>query len=242
MSDKEFDKQFRGKFEDFEITPSPMVWETINKNLPGTKKKPFPSFQLAAASVATLVAVGLWLTPGKEPLKLYGKAKIEETTVPAKIERHSYSEALRVSEIEIEEPIRKEPTLARARLSQKAKVWKDEQPQGRVSADENKPVPVPDAPLLTERVDTNEKLQDRSLSVTYSSKKAQQEILALHEETDSTADKSRHRIKSFGDLVNFVVARVDKRRNKIIEFSKDDEGEEISGLNLGVLQYKTRAN
>ena len=239
MSDKEFDKQFKGKFEDFEITPSPMVWEAINKNLPGTKKKTFPSFQLAAASVAAIVAVGLWLTPDKEPLKLYGKAKIEETTIPA-IENHSYSEASSVPEVEIEEPVRNEPKSARTHFSTKAKVWKEEQPQELVSTDEDKPVPVQDVNQSTERI--SEKLSDKSISETFSSKNTQQEVLALHEETDSTTDKSRHRIKSFGDLVNFVVARVDKRRNKIIEFSKDDEGEEISGLNLGVLQYKTRAN
>jgi hypothetical protein len=51
--------------------------------------------------------------------------------------------------------------------------------------------------------------------------------------------KTRHRIKSFGDLVNVVVAKVDKRKDKIIEFT-DTDGDEstITGINLGFVSIK----
>jgi pectate lyase len=47
------------------------------------------------------------------------------------------------------------------------------------------------------------------------------------------------KIKSVGDLVNFVVAKVDKREEKIIKVSKTDEGDnQITGINLGLFKFR----
>jgi hypothetical protein len=49
----------------------------------------------------------------------------------------------------------------------------------------------------------------------------------------------KHGIRNFGDIVNLVVAKVDKRKDKVIEFSDDDEdGSSITGINLGVIKVK----
>jgi hypothetical protein len=50
----------------------------------------------------------------------------------------------------------------------------------------------------------------------------------------------KHGIRSFGDLINVVVAKVDKRQDKIIVFS-DTDGDEstITGINLGFVKMKT---
>ena len=48
------------------------------------------------------------------------------------------------------------------------------------------------------------------------------------------------KIRSIGSLVNFVIAKVDHREDKIIEFEDNDEGSEVSGINLGVLKFKSR--
>jgi hypothetical protein len=56
---------------------------------------------------------------------------------------------------------------------------------------------------------------------------------------DSLSAKSRPRIHSFGDLVNVLVAKVDKRKDKVIEFTADDDGESnITGVNLGIIKIK----
>src|SRR5690606_19880673 len=67
-------------------------------------------------------------------------------------------------------------------------------------------------------------------------------VLAMNSDEPTSDDplKLRPKIKTVGDLVNFVVSKVDKRKNKIIEFSKEDDGEVISGFNLGVVQYQTQ--
>jgi hypothetical protein len=58
---------------------------------------------------------------------------------------------------------------------------------------------------------------------------------------DSLPVRTRPGIHSLGDLVNVLVAKVDKRKDKIIEFTADDDGEStVTGLNLGIIKLKKR--
>jgi hypothetical protein len=58
-------------------------------------------------------------------------------------------------------------------------------------------------------------------------------------EGDGTNPNRKSKIKSVGDLVNFVVAKVDKREEKIIKMSKTEESDnEITGINLGLFRFK----
>lgn len=56
---------------------------------------------------------------------------------------------------------------------------------------------------------------------------------------DGATGDRKLKIKSVGDLVNFVVAKVDKRDEKIIKISKTDESDnEITGINLGLFKFR----
>jgi len=50
----------------------------------------------------------------------------------------------------------------------------------------------------------------------------------------------KHGIRTFGDLINVVVAKVDKRQDKVIHFSDSDDDEEsnITSINLGFVKVK----
>jgi hypothetical protein len=54
------------------------------------------------------------------------------------------------------------------------------------------------------------------------------------------APVKKHGIRTFGDLINVVVAKVDKRQDKVIHFSDSDDDEEsnITGINLGFVKVK----
>ncbi|RYE24289.1 MAG: hypothetical protein EOP42_22425 [Sphingobacteriaceae bacterium] len=57
----------------------------------------------------------------------------------------------------------------------------------------------------------------------------------------NTSAKVKHkRIRSFGDVVNLVMAKVDKREDKLIQFSDSDDGDEsnVTGINLGIINLK----
>jgi hypothetical protein len=55
---------------------------------------------------------------------------------------------------------------------------------------------------------------------------------------DETEVRGQRKIRSIGSLVNFVIAKVDKREDKLIEFKDSDEGSEVSGINLGLVKIK----
>jgi hypothetical protein len=57
--------------------------------------------------------------------------------------------------------------------------------------------------------------------------------------TTAAAQPKKRRIRSFGDLINVVVSKVDKRKDKLIEFSsKDDDESLVTGINLGIIRVK----
>ena len=64
----------------------------------------------------------------------------------------------------------------------------------------------------------------------------------IEEESDSEENELRgqRKIRSIGSLVNFVIAKVDKREDKLIEFKDSDEGSEVSGINLGLVKIKSK--
>ena len=58
--------------------------------------------------------------------------------------------------------------------------------------------------------------------------------------TEIAADIPKQKIKSVGSLINFVISRVDKREDKIIEFKDGKEGSAVSVINLGLIKFKSR--
>ena len=77
----------------------------------------------------------------------------------------------------------------------------------------------------------NEKLNDKPVLAA-----AQ---LPVADEPVAETVKPKHKIKTFGDLVNVVVRKIDKRKDKLIEFTDvDDDESTITGINLGVLKIK----
>ena len=57
--------------------------------------------------------------------------------------------------------------------------------------------------------------------------------------TMAAAPVKKRRINSLGDLINVVVSKVDKRKDKLIEFSNSDGDEStITGINLGFVKIK----
>jgi hypothetical protein len=66
-----------------------------------------------------------------------------------------------------------------------------------------------------------------------------QSVLASNQPAKTKPTAKKHGIRNFGDIVNLVVAKVDKRKDKLIQFSDaDDDGSVISAVHLGALKIK----
>ncbi len=252
MPDKEFDELFRKKFESYEAEPSAAVWTAISSGLnsSGRRKRPFSITWSVAASIVFMVGAGLWIARPSETIKLRGRgpeqiAEIRES-VP---EQH----------VVTEEPVKKESFIEKlASLKIKGKQHVASYKAARKDrSDDNELYDTAEETATVHKISPvhEDQIQpEKSLALVPSPAPAMTNVpdpgkpviasavAAVRAGGIEDPESSRSGIRTVGDLVNFVVSKVDHRKDKLIEFSDSEEGTLISGINLGVLRLKTKAN
>jgi hypothetical protein len=237
ISDKDLDKLFKQRFENFEAEPSANLWSKISDELnePVKKKTSNSVYWMAAASVLVLVSATLYLYKPVEVIKLRGKTESPElvTVKPNPVKQIKVEESIPET-INPVNPVRK---LELKQTVYKAAVNK---PTSGTEGREDLNRPKPDDILVAK-----DQAKIQNSNVVNSNPFASERILAAVEIPNTAIEESetdipRRKVKGIGGLVNFVIAQVDKREDKLIEFKESSEGSEISGINLGLLKFKSR--
>jgi len=262
MQDNEFDKLFSSKLADLEMEPSEKVWPGIAGELRGSKRRKILVPLLGiAASIIVLVTAGILFVPkktiviSKHPVKL----EMAKTTHPvnnaAPLKEDVKQEDSAKEKLQI---ITREPKpinrMAKVNPIKEIKtervdnttpaVKKEQQP---VKTEEQTLASVPQKTDVKQVVPGNETaLSVKQAPVEETSGFTTKPTLAINtlpvpeKQNTVAAVKPKHRIRSFGDLINVVVAKVDKRKDKIIEFTATDDGDEstLTGVNLGIIKIK----
>jgi hypothetical protein len=260
MQDKELDMLFKQQLDDLEVQPSATVWQGINSELNGHRRKrillPLLS---AAAGVILLITIGILFIP-KHPVK-NGDAqhsnRIAKTTNPVKQPTVVKAEAV-VPPTTVPNKTTVNPVIAPVNTLAQTNKPKTKsnlvQPIQQQSIENNLPVDAPaDQPLLaqTPAIDHDViKTSGRDTAVSINPKpvilndKPQQALMAQVETpsvpvASTKPVKKHHRIRSLGDVFNVMIAAVDKRKDKVIEFTNTDEDDAtITGVNLGFIKVK----
>ena len=240
MQDKEFDDIFGAKLNNIEIEPSAQAWAGINAELNGGKrKKILVSILSIAASMVVLITAGLLfisqngntviVKPAKNNLAHNAvniptvKPNVKAAAAPGiktiKAENVNPANGLLVIHQVKKMELAAKPTQKMASATGEIAAI---QPVGQpvlaaVSqrpADIIKPV-VPDVatPLSVKQMvpaDIPDSLSNPGLAIAQQGDKA-----------DASAKKRR--VCSLGDLMNRVIEKVDKRKDKIIVFSDGDD-------------------
>ncbi|WP_457132755.1 hypothetical protein [Mucilaginibacter sp. UYNi724] len=247
MQDKEIDSLFRSKLDNFEVEPSAAVWGGITSQI-DKKKKPFGVYLSIAASLLILLGAGLcFVSNTKEITKKPVQIAVAKNNKPAKTIIQPVTVAPKLAGPQTEK-VAVINTIASRK--QKIKVVK-EQPtvikQGQVIQT------VPQLVQVVQKIDVPVKFVVPDMSVPFNDKidlpdnqplktntLAAQAQDAPASKTLAAAPVKKHRIRNFGDLINAVVGKVDKRKDKLIEFSttKDEDDSTLSGLNLGFIKIK----
>jgi len=254
MQDKEFDDLFRSKLDGFEAEPSANVWVNIASELSaGKRKKALLSYLSIAASIVVLVAAGLLFIPQKQNVN--GKHPVSTGIVATRgslktspIKSNSAQSSISIKDIKPVEtlvargvvPKKKHLTIIRDTsvrqvIAPGAAVRIDDKTElAAISTnrqDANKAV-VPDTTTpLAIKLHVN----DTTPFITKPAISPQLSIAA----NQNAPVKASHKIRNFGDLVNAVVAKVDKRKDKIIEFTHTDDNEStIAEVNLGIIKIR----
>jgi hypothetical protein len=259
MQDNEFDDLFRSKLEGFEATPSANVWAGIDAELNSKKrKKTLMPFLNIAASIIVLVGAGLLFIPQTRPVSNYhtvkkGSTKIAQPVIAvAPVKNDSNSAPLKpkpvaghrttpVSAGSIARltpakgvngiPVKNTPEI----IEQNPEAKTDDQLAivSQKPTDLNKAVVPDDSTPLSVK-------QTADIPATFIPKPV---VLAAQVpviNNQGTAPvKANHKIHNLGGLLNAVVAKVDKRDDKIIVFGEsDDDDSNVTGVNLGIIKIK----
>jgi hypothetical protein len=264
MHDKDIDQLFRSKLEHLEAEPSANSWQNIARELdgPAAKRSIAPYLRIAATIIVILTA-GTWLMlrgpktddqavdsikvaarnkPQPNPLEDIKKESDEQQTqsnnaVAAVTQTTAITQSVNqmaavhhqkqtVSAQPAAQPVVKDEAVVTAAV---------QTPQLAVATMPSQTEPthavVPDVILAAQPVIKDELAfkTTANLPVTAS----------LASTATAKTKPKRHGIHSLGDVVNLVVAKVDKREDKLIEFTDTDDDEAIiTGVNLGLFRVK----
>lgn len=251
MLDKDIDQLFKSSLEDVEITPTQTSWTDISNRLDAKPhQKKFP-FWMAAASVLLVFGIGIGLYhQTDETIKLHpnedremtanlvqDEASVLKNTPKQENSSVSLAEKKRIM-------IRKiAPTLGHAdadttndtsTANEALEPMSDNHEMTYTAVIQT--VKIPKAKLVTEQILHQEELAPLKKIRVINLEDDQSEIELLSSSLEPNT--KRLKIGSLGDIVNFVVAKVDKREEKIIRISKTEESDnEVTGINLGLFKF-----
>lgn len=232
MQDKEFDQLFKDHFEAAEIPPSPGLWNNISAELEPKRKSGLQIYWMAAAVAVMVVGVGL-LVPKTEKIRLQAPAEIVAIKAKA-ISRPSAN--LVVEEREPGQSYQSTPLIIAPRLKPEGQKKTIIFVQPKVVDDHlvNNPVDVKDhTPVMVKSSVTAD-----VPTVIASANTADQN---KGNEITETEQPERRGIRNVGDLVNYVVDKVDKRDNKILKFNTDeDDNSSLIAINIGFIKLNSK--
>lgn len=253
ITDKELDKLFKERFEDAEFQPSADVWDKIASKIDRKEKvkKPHSVFWMAAASVVVVLGASLWFYRPIDVIKLQGSHKGEEMAQntnqsplsdlgtgapsldPHQPEIKGFDFSKLTSSNEQTYVAAQEVTLTESSSDEPSR----QNMESLESAVKRNTIEIAQA---KNEVKVPRFTGDQSkLDVTQPDMIASADVVAdeLLSEQEMAAPR---KIRSVGSLVNFVISKVDRREDKIIEFTDGDEGSQVSGINLGLIKLKSR--
>lgn len=231
MQDKDFDRLFAGKLGELDEEPSAHVWENIaGKINPPKRRRPWLSI---AASVLLVLSAGVFILRKTHP---------ETNMVQQQNMRKPLPEKTEAAQPELFSPL-KTDDQAQQLASAPAPHHTPAKPENRRIAQqknrgEKSSLPAQDItrePLLAAASTVASPAMDLQSAGTAIEPVSRQPTLSPIKEVLASRMQKKQPINSIGDLVNLVVAKVDKREDKVIEFKDEDGQSTVSSVNLGII-------
>jgi len=250
MQDNEFDDLFRSKLGGLEVQPSAHVWDNIAAGLGTAKKKSILPMLSVAATTLILLAAGTWFLLDKPVKQVQNQVAQVKVTAPK-------NEVTQPENITVEQPASKvEPLASKTNVKLIVNQVARLKTQPALKQQSLQPVNELATPVSTEALTPQILAAVPTQSVTHpvvpemqlASSTINNDAPVLKPintpatvavTASQTDKKKKHGIHSLGDLINVVVSKVDKREDKLIEFTESDDDESsVTGINLGIIKIK----
>ena len=252
MQDREFDELFRAKLRGFESAPSDGLWANIAAEVIVSKPdRPAWPFIGIAASILILISAGVFfLKPSK--VKINKPEQIVAAHSAPQTKTSVAPQAIRPTVVaQVQQPViavAPQTIIKRPHVQKLVTVKQD----AALAVVNRRKTATKQQPLaeVKNQPDVLMVLAPAAQSITKPDKQAPPDVSPVPNVAVAYAQlqpvkvvasvrAKKHGISTFGDLINVVVASVDKRKDKLIEFSDKDEDESlITGLNLGIVKVK----
>jgi len=251
MQDKEFDQLFKDKFDDAQIEPSANLWANIEAELVPKRKRVFPVYWMAAAMVAATLTVALLVFNKEEKVQLQGRTA---DVVKAAVSAEEKGEDTLVNQVK---PIAQDNapveeaglvSTSPAKNSLLAEDKKAVQAPDQNSSKNNLGVMQPNHVIA--HLTTRDPIVKESAIELPKAKVDPAEVIVIAsadvpivigDEVINENDMADKRgIRNMGDLINFVVDKVDKREDKLIRFDTDDDNSSLIGINIGMIRFSKK--
>ncbi|RNL51212.1 hypothetical protein [Pedobacter jejuensis] len=234
IQDKDFDKLFKNAFEDAEIAPSRDLWSSIESEIQPKKKRIIPIYWLAAAAVLLIATVSI-LVYQQQDVKPKQFANHVEPKVKPVVENQMVKDSTENESLLKEKMVLPAPLKVEAVAKTKV-------------LESNKPVEKPKIVAAPEMQKQETVIAQVIPSQEIIKKKIDEAILQANPETviastatnvkpDDVIDYENQPeskgIRNVGDVVNLIVNKVDKRKDKFIQFRTDDDDSSLSSINIG---------
>jgi len=249
MQGNELDELFRSSLDELEIQPSAHVWTGIAAELDaGKRKRSLVSFLSIAAGIILALTIGVLFIPKQVKVnKQHPLANriVKKTSPVTKTDLSNEQQnkkaikavivpANRIAVVKIERVNNRADAdrAKRLKVQQEGLAKINNDPQGVLTSrgDDLASAVIPDH--TGDEVSAKPEIHNLSLS------ESKPQLAALVTKPVKVPVKKR-RIRSMGDVFNVVIAAVDKRKDKFIEFSNTDEDDAtITGINLGIIKVK----
>lgn len=242
IQDKDFDKLFKNAFEDAEIVPSRDLWSSIESEIEPKKKRIIPIYWLSAAAVLLIATVGILVYQQQEVQpKQYANNVTPKVETPIATEEptkdSSVSIVTPVEKVELALPVSAKPVTTMAKTKIKEEVEPVEK-QKVVTAPEMQKQEQVIVKVENSQKDIKTKIEEAILQPKQETVIASTPTTIKADDVDNENNQAESKgIRNVGDVVNLIVNKVDKRKDKFIQFRTDDDDSSLSSINIGPFKF-----
>jgi hypothetical protein len=246
IRDKDFDQLFKDAFADAEVTPSRDLWSNIESEITPKKKRIIPIYWLSAAAVLLIVTLGVLVYQQQDSTngdKKLANNTIEKTKPVVQEPVVKDSSAAIVAPVENIAPVlavQPKAVSVMAKTKVKDKVKPAVEQQRIVTAPEMQKQEITVAKVVEPKKDIKAEIEEAILQP---KEEVVTAVVATPVKTDEPVNENEQNnkgIRNVGDVVNLIVNKMDKRKDKLIQFRTDDDDSSLASINIGPFKIGKR--